>query len=96
MHSDVISGVVVEQAGVKVCVKIGDFGSNRCRDIRLPHFVTNNDNEDDAGRLTLDNGAKRLMAFRLKCCFRQLSFYKTFKLHLQGVAGNKIKSLKGN
>ena len=47
--SDIISGVVVDPAGVKVRVKFGDSGSNRSRDIRLPHFVMN----DDAGRQTL-------------------------------------------
>ena len=39
--SDVISGVDVEQVGVKVQVTFGDSSSNRSRDIRLPHFVTN-------------------------------------------------------
>ena len=39
--SDVISGVVVDQAGVKVPVKFGDSMSKRSRDIRLPQFVTN-------------------------------------------------------
>ena len=44
--SDVISGLGVEQGGMNVHVKFGDFSSNRSRDIvRLPHFVTN-----DAGR----------------------------------------------
>ena len=47
--SDVISGVVVDSTGVKVRVKFGDSRLNRSRDIRLPHFVTN----DDAGRRTL-------------------------------------------
>ena len=37
--SDVIYGVVVEPAGVKVRVKFGDSRSNSSRDIRLPHFV---------------------------------------------------------
>ena len=49
--SDVISGVGVEQVGMKVRVKFGDSMSNRYRDIRLPHFVTNEDN--DVGRRTL-------------------------------------------
>ena len=39
--SDVISGMNVEQVGMNVHVKFGDFRSNRFRDIRLPHFVTN-------------------------------------------------------
>ena len=44
------------QVGVKAPVKLGDFRSNRSRDIGLPHFVTNsddNDNNDDAGQRTL-------------------------------------------
>ena len=32
-HSDVMSGAVVEQAGVKVHVKFGDYRLNRFRDI---------------------------------------------------------------
>ena len=39
--SDVISGADVEQVGMNVLIKFGDFRSNRSRDIRLPHFVTN-------------------------------------------------------
>ena len=45
--SDVISDSVVEEAGVYVCLKVGDSGSNRCRDIRSAHFVTANDNTPD-------------------------------------------------
>ena len=36
VSSDVMSGVVVDPMGVKVCVKFGEFRSNRLRDIRLP------------------------------------------------------------
>ena len=39
VHSDVISGVVVDPTGVKVRAKLDDSRSNRSRDIRLPHFV---------------------------------------------------------
>ena len=48
--SDVISGAVVDPTGVKIRVKFGDSRSNRSRDIRLPDFVTN---DNDAGRWTL-------------------------------------------
>ena len=48
--SHVISGVVVDTTGVKVCVKFGDSTSNRSRDIPMPDFVTN---DDDAGRRIL-------------------------------------------
>ena len=41
--SDVISAMITEPTGVKVRVKFGDCRSNRSRDIRLPHFVTNDD-----------------------------------------------------
>ena len=52
--SDVISGVFVEPRGVKVAVKLSDSRSNCSRDIRLPHLVTNDDDDDnDAGRRTL-------------------------------------------
>ena len=44
--SDVISGTVKDPTGVKV-VKFGDSRSNRSRDLRLPHFVTNSCNDDD-------------------------------------------------
>ena len=37
--SDVTSGVDVEQGGMNVHLKFGDFRSNRSRDIRLPHFA---------------------------------------------------------
>ena len=37
---DVISGVVVDPYGMKLCVKFGDPRSNGSRDIRLSHFVT--------------------------------------------------------
>ena len=50
-YSDVMSSVVVDPNGVKVRVKFGDSRSNRSRNIRLPHFVTNDN--DDAGRQTL-------------------------------------------
>ena len=51
---DVISAVVIDQTGMKVRVKFGDSRSNRSRNIRLPHFVTNDDDndDDDAGRRT--------------------------------------------
>ena len=48
--SDVISSEVVEPTGTKVHVKFGDSRSNRCRDVRLPHFVAN---DNDAGGRTL-------------------------------------------
>ena len=41
--SEVISGVAVEYRGVDDPVKLGDSGSNRFRDIRLPHFVTDDE-----------------------------------------------------
>ena len=42
-------------------VKFEDSGSNLSRDIRRPHFVTD-DNDNDAGRWTPDNIAKRRLA----------------------------------
>ena len=47
--SDVISGVFVDPTSLKVRVKFGDSRSNHSRDIglRLPHFVTNDDNDID-------------------------------------------------
>ena len=41
VYSDVISGVVVDPTSVKVSAKFDDSMSNRSRDIRVPHFVTN-------------------------------------------------------
>ena len=43
MGSNVFSGEFIEPTGVKVPVKFGDSRSNRPRDIRLPHFVTDSD-----------------------------------------------------
>ena len=40
---DVIFSVAVQQVGLGVCVKFGDSRSNRSQDIRLLHFVTNDD-----------------------------------------------------
>ena len=58
MDSDVISGVAVDPTGVKVRVKCGDSTSNCSRDTRLPHFVTNDDNDDNyTGRRTLCGAA---------------------------------------
>ena len=51
-YGDVISGVVVDSTGETVPVKLDDSRSNRSRDILLPHYVTNDD-DNDAGRLTL-------------------------------------------
>ena len=51
MYGDVVSRVVVDPTGVMVLVKFGDSLSDRSRDIRLPHFVTNDN--DYAGRRTL-------------------------------------------
>ena len=39
--SDVKSGAVVQHVGVDVFVEFGDSRSSLSRDIRLPHFVTN-------------------------------------------------------
>ena len=50
--SDVKSGVVVNPTGMKICIQFDDSKSNRCRDIRLPHFVTNDNDNDAAGRRT--------------------------------------------
>ena len=43
----------VDLMGVRVRVKFGDSRSNRSRDVRLPHFDTNDDYNDDADRRTL-------------------------------------------
>ena len=48
LTSDAVSDVFIDQTGVKIPVKIGDSSSNRSRDMRLPHFVTN-DGDNDAG-----------------------------------------------
>ena len=47
---DVISGAYVRQVGTDALAKFGDSRSNCSRDIELPHFGTNNANDDhDAG-----------------------------------------------
>ena len=50
---DVISGVVVDPTGLKVHVKFGDSIGQTVLEIRLPHFVTNSGDNDDAGRRIL-------------------------------------------
>ena len=56
-----MSGVVVDPMGVKVDVKFGDCRSNCSLDIRLPHFVMNNNDGP------YENRAKdRYAAFCLK------------------------------
>ena len=42
--SDIISSVAVEQVGMDACIKFSDPRSNRSRDIRVAHFVVD-DNE---------------------------------------------------
>ena len=51
---DVISGVFVDPTGVKVPGKFVNSRLNRSREIRLPHFVTNDNDDDDD-----DNDANR-------------------------------------
>ena len=41
--SDVICGVIVHLTCMKDLVKFGDSRSNHSRHIRLPHFVTNDE-----------------------------------------------------
>ena len=48
--SEVLSGVDVECVGVDVRVKLGDSTSNRSRDIRAAHFVTNERTPADGPR----------------------------------------------
>ena len=45
-RSDVMSGVLIDPTGLKVHVKFDDSRSNRSRNKRLPHFVTNDDDDD--------------------------------------------------
>ena len=52
--SDVIFCVDIDQIGVGVCVKRGEYISNRSGDIRLPHFVTDERRTNE--RTTVDAG----------------------------------------
>ena len=58
--------MVVDPTGVKVPVKLGDFRSNRSQDVRLSHFVTNDDaNRENAasnGVLPKNNGSSSSFA----------------------------------
>ena len=68
VDSDVISGVAVDPRSVKIHVKVGDSRSNRSRDVRLPHFVTNDDN-DDVNRRTLLGQTPRVFCLKInKLC----------------------------
>ena len=51
--SDLISCMAVQYVGVDVCVKFGDSRSNRSQDIRLPHFVTEDNRTTRPVRRTL-------------------------------------------
>ena len=44
----------IQPTGVKVRVNFGDSMSHRSRDMRLPHFVTNDDDDDRRFALKLD------------------------------------------
>ena len=50
MDSDVISGVIIDPTVMKVLVKVDDSRLNVSRDIRLPHFVTNDDYDAGVSR----------------------------------------------
>ena len=65
-----------------IFANFGDSRSNHSADIRLPHFVTNIDNDDhDAGvRRSSRKGKTRNGVLPRNCCFRRLSFYKAYKL----------------
>ena len=54
--SDVISSANVGQVSLEVPVKFCDSSSNASRDIRLTHFVTNNDNERERERQLMFDG----------------------------------------
>ena len=41
VDNDAISGVAIDYFGMDVCVKLGDSGSSRSRDIRAADFVSN-------------------------------------------------------
>ena len=56
--------MVVQYVGMDVCVTFGDYRSNRYREIRLPHFVT--DGRTTPADEPCGSRAKRLSAFRLK------------------------------
>ena len=65
--SEVISGVVVDPIRIKFHVKLGDSRSNRSRDIRVPHFVTNDVDGDDDTNVRRSSNKGPPMAFCLKC-----------------------------
>ena len=54
---EVISGLIVDPTDWTATVKFGDSMSNRSRDIQLPHFVANDDDDDNDG--PYDNMARR-------------------------------------
>ena len=59
---DVMTGVAVEQVGMNVHGKFGDYRSNRSQDIRLPLCVTNSHDHDAGHHIR----AKHRKAFCLK------------------------------
>ena len=66
--SDVIFGPVVDPPGMKAHVKCCDSRSNRSRDIRLPHFVTDDERTTPAyagHHIRAKRRKKRLMPFCL-------------------------------
>ena len=63
--SDVISGVIVDPASMGDPVKFGDSKSNRSRDIRLPHFVTDAERQHRRTPV-ITQGQNAILAFGLK------------------------------
>ena len=59
-----MSGVVVDPIGVKARVKFIDYRSNCSRNIRLPHFVTNDDADNDNAGIRLSSHEGKTTVFR--------------------------------
>ena len=53
VDSDVISGVVIDLAGVKTLVELGDSRSNRSRDMRLSASLFERNNSKTAAFLSV-------------------------------------------
>ena len=79
---DVISGAAVDPTGEKVRLKSGDSRSNRSRNVRLPHFVTNDDNagwlheRTESPCLCLCHTVVSSTGISQRCCLFNYYFYQ--------------------
>ena len=68
----IISGVIVGEVHLNVCVKLGDSWTSRSRVIRTAHFVMDNERQPTRP-IVIDRNRPTILAFRLKSEIPQAS-----------------------